>query len=107
MTDTKKFQRRVENFTCGNCDREVVGDGFTNHCPHCLVSRHVDINPGDRAATCGGLMPPVGMEMKGGETILLHRCKKCGHERKNKLAPNDDLEHLRALCREGFPLPTK
>ena len=51
-----RFTRVVEDFTCGQCGAAVTGDGYTNHCPLCLWSRHVDINPGDRAAECGGLM---------------------------------------------------
>ena len=43
------FTRKVEDFTCEHCGREVHGNGYTNHCPHCLHSKHVDVNPGDRA----------------------------------------------------------
>ena len=28
----------------------MKGNGYTNHCPKCLWSKHVDINPGDRGA---------------------------------------------------------
>ena len=31
---------------------------YTNHCPRCLYSKHVDINPGDRAEQCDGMMEP-------------------------------------------------
>ncbi|MBR6751902.1 MAG: RNHCP domain-containing protein, partial [Alphaproteobacteria bacterium] len=44
----KQFVKRVENFTCAHCGAEVFGNGYTNHCPKCLWSRHVDNNPGDR-----------------------------------------------------------
>ena len=40
-----KFKRKKENFVCENCGAEVKGDGFTNHCPKCLYSKHVDIFP--------------------------------------------------------------
>ena len=90
----KLFQRRRENFTCAHCGTAVVGTGYTNHCTQCLYSRHVDIHPGDRAATCGGLMPPVGLQIKGGRQIILHRCEKCGHERKNEASPDDSVEAL-------------
>ena len=49
------FIRKTEDFICEHCGREVRGNGYTNHCPYCLWSKHVDINPGDRAAGCGGL----------------------------------------------------
>jgi hypothetical protein len=61
----KKFTRRIEDFLCGNCGATVTGDGYTNHCPACLWSQHVDINPGDRAAACGALMRPSAVEMTG------------------------------------------
>lgn len=73
----------------------VVGDGYTNHCPECLWSRHVDKQPGDRAADCGGLMKPVGYRVAGASKCdLLHRCERCGHEKWNKLAKGDKMEIL-------------
>ena len=52
-----------EVFTCRNCGRVVIPEGagsaHRNHCPNCLCSLHVDEEPGDRAADCGGLMEPV------------------------------------------------
>ena len=86
----KLFQKRKEDFVCEVCGTKVIGSGYTNHCPQCLCSKHVDINPGDRAATCGGIMKPVGLEIKGGRKIILHRCVKCGFERKNEVSKDDD-----------------
>lgn len=47
-----------EVFTCRVCGRKVVpggaGSDHRNHCPNCLSSLHVDNEPGDRAADCGG-----------------------------------------------------
>jgi len=97
MSDSRRFQRRIESFHCLNCGALVDGDGYTNHCPRCLWSRHVDINPGDRAATCQGPMEPVEYEVKGGETTILHRCTVCGFERRNRTAPNDDLDAILAI----------
>lgn len=88
----KKFQRCEEDFVCEKCGEKVQGNGYTNHCPKCLWSKHVDIYPGDRAAACGGMMEPVDLILKAGKYYLLHRCVKCGLERKNKLAAEDDLE---------------
>lgn len=36
----KAFQRRVEDFRCGNCNSLETedGPGYTNHCSQCLVS---------------------------------------------------------------------
>lgn len=95
----KKFNRRIEDFICEHCGTEVHGNGYTNHCPNCLWSKHVDGNPGDRAADCGGLMEPVGVELKNGEYILLQKCKKCGHLRKNKVSPEDNFEEIIKLSR--------
>lgn len=96
----KQFQRHQEDFVCEHCGAKVKGNGYTNHCPHCLYSKHVDVNPGDRAEECGGLMEPVGLELKNGRYILLHRCRKCGFERRNKVAENDDFEAVLKLARQ-------
>jgi len=90
----KKFQRKVEDFTCEHCSAEVSGNGYTNHCPKCLWSKHVDINPGDRAETCGGLMEPVGATMGGGQYNIVQACTKCDFERKNKFNEEDSFESL-------------
>ena len=41
-----------ESFTCKVCGRLVVPNGagsdHRNHCPYCLSSQHLDIEPGDR-----------------------------------------------------------
>ena len=95
----RQFQRRKENFVCENCGASVEGDGYTNHCPHCLYSKHVDINPGDRLEVCGGLMEPVDLELKDGKYILVHRCKKCGFKRRNKICDEDNFEAVLALAR--------
>ncbi|MFA4930439.1 MAG: RNHCP domain-containing protein [Patescibacteria group bacterium] len=95
----KKFQRCQEDFTCDNCGKEVIGNGYTNHCPYCLYSKHVDINPGDRAAECGGLMCPVGVEIKRGQYIVRHRCAKCGHEKPNRIDEADDMEVVIEIAR--------
>jgi hypothetical protein len=52
---SRKFQRTREDFTRERCRTFVKGGGYTNHCPECLWSKHVDVNPGDRQATCQGL----------------------------------------------------
>ena len=61
------FIRKTEDFICENCGAVVVGNGYTNHCPACLYSKHVDRSPGDRAADCGGLMEPVAVALKRGD----------------------------------------
>ncbi len=90
----KKFQRKIEDFVCENCGKKVEGDGFTNHCPFCLYSKHVDINPGDRASECGGLMKPVWLEKKKDEYVITHQCLDCEYIKKNKTSLNDDFEKM-------------
>ena len=85
------FIKKIEDFTCLNCGQEVVGTGYTNHCPICLFSRHVDINPGDRAADCGGLMEPNKIELISGQYIITHQCLTCRAQKRNKAAEEDRL----------------
>ena len=93
----RKFQRKKENFVCEHCGAQVIGTGYTNHCPRCLWSKHVDVNPGDRANICGGMMRPIGVEIKRGGYIILHKCEKCGQTKKNKSTPLDDFEDILKL----------
>ncbi len=102
MTTGPRFQRRVEDFICGTCGRGVVGSGFTNHCPACLWSRHVDNAPGDRAAECGGLMRPVAARYERGRYVLLHECQRCGVRKPNRAAAADNSELLIQLVAVPF-----
>ncbi|MCG9129802.1 RNHCP domain-containing protein [Candidatus Poribacteria bacterium] len=93
----KRFQRHIEDFICGNCGVSVVGDGYTNHCPECLWSRHVDVNPGDRAETCHGLMEPIGYTQKQGVHVITHQCTVCGVTKRNKASKNDNFDTILSL----------
>ncbi len=93
---TVLFKRTKENFICDRCGCAVTGNGYTNHCPGCLTSKHVDINPGDRASTCRLAMPAVGYEIKNGDEWIIHKCA-CGHIRKNKVSPDDNRDAVIAL----------
>lgn len=87
------FTRKIEDFICEHCGTSVVGNGFTNHCPKCLWSKHVDVDPGDRLAECGGMMEPVSIEEKGGVPARIHhRCLKCGFERYASIVKGDSLD---------------
>jgi len=37
-------------------------------------------------------MEPISLSQKNGEFVILHRCVKCGFERKNKVATNDNWD---------------
>ena len=58
----------------------------------------MDVNPGDRAANCGGMMEPVSVAQTAGEYSITHRCEKCGHEKKNKAVPEDNFEIIVELA---------
>jgi len=88
----KKFIRCKEDFVCENCNEPVKGNGYTNHCPNCLYSKHVDRNPGDRLAQCGGMMRPVGLEKNGMGFVLIFVCEKCGHKKRNRTMENDNMD---------------
>lgn len=94
MKMSKKFQKKIEDFVCEKCGENIKGNGYTNHCPKCLWSKHVDVNPGDRASDCGGLMKPIRIEMDGQETIIVHECVKCRHIKRNKKADDDNIDKI-------------
>ncbi len=86
---SKLFTKTKEDFVCENCGYTVKGNGYTNHCPKCLHSKHVDVNPGDRNNKCGGLMTVVNVELVKGSYVLTHKCTKCSFTRRNKAADED------------------
>lgn len=103
-----------EVFTCKHCGRLVTpdgaGSGHRNHCPNCLTSLHLDNEPGDRQADCGGQMEPIAAWVrKGGEWAIIHRCRRCGHLSSNRVAADDNPMKLmsiamRPLTSPPFPL---
>lgn len=110
----RRFIGRGANtgFTCAVCGAEVpplANGSYRNHCPVCLCSLHVDVNPGDRASDCGGVLDPVTAELDGKKGwIIVHRCRRCGAVRRNRAALDDtawpdDYERLVALASAGRP----
>jgi hypothetical protein len=108
--ETKRFAKNDDSFVCKNCGFEVQPLGYSsrNHCPRCLCSLHVDIMPGDRQNTCGGILRPIRVEpdpKKG--YIIIHRCDKCGEIRRNRAANEapvqpDDIDLLIRLTAGKF-----
>jgi hypothetical protein len=90
----KKFQRTTEDFTCEWCGSKVKGTGYTDHCPNCLCSKHVDVNPGDRANPCNGKMVPKSAVYQGGVFRISYLCLRCGEERSIKAAEEDNKDLL-------------
>lgn len=92
----KKFTMRDESFICEHCNQKVEKLNVTarDHCPYCLYSKHVDINPGDRENPCKGLLEPVGIEKFKNTYKIIYVCEKCHKEHKNIMAPDDDMEKI-------------
>jgi Zn finger protein HypA/HybF involved in hydrogenase expression len=97
---TKQFQKNKEDFVCEKCGNQVVGNGFTNHCPKCLWSKHVDVYPGDRQAECGGMMRATKIEIEKGEWVLTHTCEKCTYSKRNKISKEDDVEKITEIAKK-------
>lgn len=92
----KTFYMINENFICENCKKEVKKSEYTarDHCPYCLFSKHLDINPGDRANSCHGLMEPIGIEKFKNTFKINYRCLKCGELHKNIMLNDDNMEEI-------------
>lgn len=88
-----RFTEIDEEFICENCGKKVPKLGYScrNHCPFCLHSKHVDVNPGDRQEECHGDLEPIDIEIVA-KSILLFKCRKCGAIRKNKAAKDDNMD---------------
>ena len=93
-----------EEFICENCGYHVPKLGYScrNHCPKCLHSKHVDINPGDREENCHGDLEPIGLEINKKGYVIVFKCKKCGMIRKNKAAEDDDMNLLIELSTKQY-----
>ena len=92
----KTFTEIDEEFICENCGKKVEKLGYScrNHCNHCLHSKHVDINPGDRANTCKGLLIPYQIEKFKNTYKIIYKCSKCNVIHKNIIATDDDYEKI-------------
>ncbi len=104
--ESRKFTVIDEEFICENCGKKVEKLGYTSrdHCPYCLYSKHVDINPGDRQETCHGTLVPIGIETNSKKGyVIIYKCDKCGKIRKNKAAKDDNFDLIIKLsvCQRG------
>ena len=105
-----KTHRCNDTFSCRVCDRLVfptpTGGDHRNHCPNCLSSLHVDQEPGDRAADCGGIMDPIGVWVrKKEEWAVIHRCRRCGKLSSNRVAGDDNPMKLMSIALKPLSLP--
>lgn len=92
----KRFNMIDEEFLCENCGKKVEKLNYTarDHCPFCLYSKHLDINPGDREAGCAGLLIPFDIEKNSEKYKIIYKCEKCGIIKKNKVASDDSFEEI-------------
>ena|SRR3989344_2768175 len=98
---SSQFIRTKENFICEKCGFAVEGNGYTNHCPECLWSKHVDVFPGDRREGCGGLMEPVLVEKIGQQYSLVHKCVTCSRQKPNKVVAEDNFDTVVRISAEN------
>lgn len=92
----KKFNMMDETFICENCGEQVDKLNYTarDHCPFCLYSKHVDINPGDRKNNCHGLLKPIEIEKFKDTFKIIYVCEKCNGTHKNIVAKDDNFDLL-------------
>ena len=85
-----------EKFVCDNCGKPVGKLNYSarDHCPFCLYSKHVDINPGDRANNCKGLLKPIEIEKFKDTYKIIYTCQKCGFIHKNIVANDDSIDKI-------------
>ena len=90
----KNFTMKDEEFICEQCNKLVSKLNYTarDHCPYCLYSKHVDINPGDRQNTCLGLLKPIGIEKFKNTYKIIYKCTKCNKLHKNIMANDDNMD---------------
>ncbi|MDR1668871.1 MAG: RNHCP domain-containing protein [Oscillospiraceae bacterium] len=97
-------------FTCRVCGMQVApggaGSRHRNHCPQCLSSAHLDIEPGDRASDCRGTMDAIGVWVrKDGEWAIIHRCRICGALSSNRIAADDNPTLLMSIAVKPLAMP--
>lgn len=105
-----------KSFKCENCGflvktLDTIGTRNRNHCPKCLYSKHVDEKvPGDRKSNCLGKMKPTDIAFKKekkdkygnkkqGEIMIVHKCERCKHISKNRIAGDDNNRKIMEICK--------
>ena len=98
----KRFNMIDEEFVCENCNMMVDKLNYTarDHCPFCLYSKHVDINPGDRSNICKGLLKPISIEKYKNTYKIIYKCLKCDQLHKNIMANDDDFDKIIELSHQ-------
>ena len=95
MDGVKRFRKNDNGFICAHCGKEVLplGRSSRNHCPFCLRSLHVDVNPGDRLNSCGGVLDPIYAEPDNKKGYVIYfKCRKCGETVRCRAAHDADVQ---------------
>ena len=106
MSDISKFTMKDEKFICRVCKKDVDKLNYTarDHCPYCLHSIHIDINPGDRMCNCLGTLEPIAIEnFKKGKYKIVYKCDKCGMIKKNVMANDDNMDLVIEIMTNSNP----
>ena len=107
--EEKRFRKNDDGFVCAVCGADVVPLKYSSrdHCPKCLSSLHVDVQPGDRNNPCRGILKPVQAlpDAKKG-FIIVYKCEKCNETVRCRAALQgdapDDMNLLIKLTRADF-----
>lgn len=91
-----------EEFICEHCGAHVEKLKYSarDHCPFCLYSKHVDVNPGDRLNPCKGLLKPIDIEKFKNTYKIIYKCNKCNELHKNIIADDDDINEIIRITTE-------
>ena len=102
--EEKKFTMKDENFICEVCGNKVEKLSYTarDHCNHCLHSKHLDINPGDRKAKCGGVLEPIAVEKGSKDKLkIVYKCSKCGEIKRQIVADDDNFDKILEIMKNS------
>ena len=73
---------------------DLRGDALDAPPAQPLWSKHVDVQPGDRAEACSGPMEPVAVEGSSPDYMIVHVCTRCKTRRRNKTVSEDSTVAL-------------
>ena len=101
----KTFEKNDNGFICQVCKKDIPPLKYSSrdHCTKCLCSIHVDINPGDRANTCLGILVPFDIEVNNKKGyIIKYKCQKCGQVHNNKTAEDDNFNTILKVMNKSY-----
>jgi len=110
-----KREHDAGGFRCSHCKKfviinDIMGTANRNHCNWCFWSKHVDESKGDRRATCGDGMRPIGLTFKRegydriGEVMFIHLCLGCQKISINRIARDDPEDQILNIFQQSLKL---